>query len=242
MELPLIGTIYATISTIMMADMTMHIQSKNYLAVAESKRKIITTTAVVIFPLALFFIFFNKEFITIYFSEKYIESSKIFIVFCLALLIRIQNYSDILIILRKSKYVLYSFLVFMIMNIILNIFLSKTLGILGCAIATISSVYILSFMQLHLTIKSLKVTYNQYIDFKSLFKILVITLVAICIIRMGLDLITLPAIPMFLLGGILTLPLLYFYFIKSKFIDIQLYENLFNKIPIFGKHLYKILQ
>ncbi|KXK44194.1 MAG: hypothetical protein UZ11_BCD004000157 [Bacteroidetes bacterium OLB11] len=123
-----------------------------------------------------------------------------------------------------------------------HFFFPKTLGILGCAIATISSVYILSFMQLHLTIKSLKVTYNQYIDFKSLFKILVITLVAICIIRMGLDLITLPAIPMFLLGGILTLPLLYFYFIKSKFIDIQLYENLFNKIPIFGKHLYKILQ
>ncbi len=242
MELPLIGTIYATISTIMMADMSMNIQAKNYVAVAESKRKIISTTAVVIFPLALFFMFFSKEFITIYFSEKYLESAKVFIVFCFALLIRIQNYSDVLIILRKSKYVLYSFFVFMFLNIILNIVLSKTFGILGCAVATIASVYVLSFMQLHLTIKSLHVHYKQYIDFISLLKIIAITLISIVIVKWGLNMLSFHTIPTFLLGATLTLPSLYFYFIKSKYIDIRLYENLFYKIPIFGKHLYKILQ
>lgn len=130
----------------------------------------------------------------------------------------------------------------MFLNIILNIVLSKTFGILGCAVATIASVYVLSFMQLHLTIKSLHVHYKQYIDFISLLKIIAITLISIVIVKWGLNMLSFHTIPTFLLGATLTLPSLYFYFIKSKYIDIRLYENLFYKIPIFGKHLYKILQ
>lgn len=240
-ELPLIGTIYATISTIFMADMSAQIQNKNYLTVAATKRKIISTTAVVLFPVAIFFIFFSKEFITIVYSGKYTESYKIFIVFSMALLIRFQDYTDILILLRKSKYVLLSFVVFVISNIVLNLTLSIWLGIVGCAIATIGSVYILAFMQLHITIKQLKVRYQDYIDFIKLFKILFISVVVIGLVKLAFTYTSINFIFTFIIGGILTLPFLFFFFIKNKYIDITLYKNIFDKIPIFGSRLYKIL-
>lgn len=67
----------------------------------------------------------------------------------------------------------------MISNFGLNILLSKYFGILGCAIATVFSVYLLAFIQLHITIKQLGVKYSQYINFKALGFILGISLLLI---------------------------------------------------------------
>ncbi|MCC7030120.1 MAG: oligosaccharide flippase family protein [Chitinophagaceae bacterium] len=241
-ELPMIGVMYATISTIFMADMSVNIQQSNFAAIASMKKKIITTTAILLFPVAIFFIFYSKEFILIYLSDRYIDSYKIFIVFTFALFIRFQNYTDVLILLKKSKYVLISFLVFIIVNIVLNLLLSEYLGILGCAVATIISVYVLAFMQLHITVRQLKVRYSDYIDSVRLFKIVAVSTIVIGISRVIMYYAGLPNLYTFVIAGISTLPLLFFYFIRSKYIEIELYKSVFDKIPIFGHKIYNILR
>lgn len=241
-ELPVIGTIYGTVSLIFMSDLLSHIQDNNFKKVAEIKNKIITSTAVIVFPIAIFFAIFSKEFITIYLSEKYIESYTVFIVFCLALLIRFQNYTDVLILMKKSKYVLYSFATFIILNISLNLILIKPLGILGCAIATILSTYFLAFMQLHITIKKLQVNYTTYINYKALLKIILISGFYIGVIKIiSLNIIHSPLYS-FVISGMFSIPVLILYFIKTKLIDITPFESFFNKIPYLGQKLFAFLK
>lgn len=240
-EIPIIGVLYATISTIFMSDMSVNIQKKNYAVIAAMKKKIITTTAIIVFPVAVFFMFYGKEFIVLYLSDKYLDSYKVFIVFSFALLIRIQNYTDVLILLKKSKYVLISFTVFLILNISLNIILSKYFGILGCAVATIFSLYVAGVMQIHIVIRQLKVTYADYIDSKKLLKILVISTAVIGASKIVLYFAHFPDLYTFLIAGFATLPVLFFYFVKSRYIELELYKSIFDKIPIFGTKIYKIL-
>ena len=241
-ELPIIGTIYVTISTIFMSDMSIKIQQKSYESVAAMKKKIITTTAVILFPVAIFTIFFSREFILLYMSEKYIESYKVLIIFSIALLIRFQNYTDVLVLLKKSKYVLLSFIVFMISNVSLNLILSKYYGILGCAVATVFSVYILAFMQLHIVIRELKVTYNDYIDIPKLLKILLASILFTGGVKLALYYLHSNILFTFLIGGMITIPSLVLYFIKKRYIEIELYKSIFLKIPIFGDIIYSFLQ
>lgn len=241
-ELPVIGTIYGTVSLIFLSDILGHIQKNEFLEVAKIKKKIIMATAVVLFPLAIFFAIFSKEFIELYLSAKYIESYTVFIVFCMALLIRFQNYTDVLIAMKKSKFVLYSFIVFMISNVILNLILSKFLGILGCAVATIASVYILAFLQMHITIRKLRVSYSDYINIPDLLKIIFISAFFIGLFKFGFSFTQVPPIITFVVSGLFSIPMLLILFVKIKFVDIKPFEHLFHKIPYFGKKIYSLLQ
>lgn len=240
-EIPVIGALYGTISMIFMSDLMRHIQDRSFKKVAETKRKIMTSTAVFIFPVAFFFIFFSREFILLYLSEKYIGSYIVFIIFTMALLIRLQNYTDILILMKKSVYVLISFIVFMVLNIGLNLWLSGIWGIIGCAMATIVSVYILAGLQLHFTVRQLKVNYTDYIDAKSLIQILLLSAGWAALIKWGCSLLSIAIIWQFILAGILTIPPLILFLIKQKFLDISALEGLFGKIPYFGHKLYRLL-
>lgn len=240
-EIPVIGALYGTISMIFMGDLMRHIQDRSFEKVAETKRKIMTSTAVFIFPVAFFFIFFSKEFILLYLSEKYIGSYVVFIIFTMALLIRLQNYTDILILMKKSVYVLISFVVFMALNIGLNLWLSGIWGIIGCAMATIISVYILAGLQLHFTVQQLKVRYSDYIDTKSLFQILLLSAGWAALIKWGIVQFPISIIWQFIIAGVITVPPLIVLLIKLKFLDISALEGLFGKIPYFGHKLFRLL-
>lgn len=240
-ELPVIGTLYGTISIIFMTDMMRHIQEKDYKKVATKKREIISATAVLLYPVALFFIFYSKEFILLYLSQKYFESYKIFIVFTLILFIRIQNYTDVLVMMQKSKFVMYSFLVFLLVNLSSNIILMRYFDILGSAIATALSVFVLAWMQLHITIKQLKVKYSDYINLKILAKITCISALAIFLFKYSSEWVHLNGVISMIVAGAILVPGLILLFIKMKFIEISHFEKLFEKIPIFGAKLYRIL-
>lgn len=241
-ELPVIGTIYGTISLMFMSDMLQNIQEKKYNLVAQTKKKIISSTAVILFPIAIFFIFYSKEFIVLYMSEKYVDSYKVFLIFSAALLIRTQNYTDILILMKKSKYILISFLVFVVSNVLLNLVLSNLFGIIGCAFATIFSVYILAFLQMHITIRQLALNYADYIDFKLLLIILISSTTIIGIAKLSTSFFNLPYLVAFISAGAITIPLLIIFYIKNKFIDITPFEKIFNKIPIVGSKIYSVLK
>ncbi|HPI55338.1 MAG TPA: oligosaccharide flippase family protein, partial [Chitinophagaceae bacterium] len=241
-EIPVVGTIYSTISILFMADMSKYIHEGNFKLIAQIKRRIISTTAVIIFPVAIYFIFFSKDFILMYMSSKYLESYKVFMVFTAALLLRTQNYMDVLVLLKKTKYVLFSFAVFLVTNISLNIGLSYSFGILGCAAATIFSVLILATLQLFLTIRELKVTINDYIDFAGLAKILIISIAWIALFKLGSMELGFPAIPTFLFTASVSLSTLYIFFIKRKFIDIHQFKPIFEKIPLVGMRVFNLLK
>ncbi|QLH47038.1 MAG: polysaccharide biosynthesis C-terminal domain-containing protein [Bacteroidota bacterium] len=170
-EIPVISSIYSTISMVFMGDLSKMVFERDYLTLALTKKKIISTTALLVFPVAIYFMFFSREFILFYYSAKYAATIPVFIIFTGAMFIRIQNYTDVLVLIGNSKLVLLSFFVFMVSNIVLNILLSSWFGVVGCALATIVSVYLLVGLQLQFTIRKLQVNWSDYIDLKNCFRL-----------------------------------------------------------------------
>jgi O-antigen/teichoic acid export membrane protein len=241
-EIPVIGTLYGTISTVFMGDMSMLIHDGNHLTLANIKRKIMTTTAVILFPFAIYFIFFSEEFILFYYSSKYADSIPVFMIFTAALLIRVQNYTDVLILLRKSKFVLISFVIFVLANLVLNILLSKWYGVMGCALGTIVSVYLLAFIQVYFTVRELGVRVSDYVDWKKLILIVLISAVFIAAVKILFGFLIAPLWIVLSSSISLTVPVLIILFIKLRFMDIEPMRVIFEKIPFFGKRFYQLLK
>lgn len=241
-ELPVIGTLYATISTVFMGDISSKIYARQFQEVAETKRRIIEATSLILFPVAIYFIVFAPEFVKFYYSEKYVDSIPVFMIFTAALLIRFQNYTDVLILLRRSNLVLFSFVLFVVSNFILNLVLSHYFGVMGCALATISSVYILALVQLVLTTRELRVSFGSYFDGKKMLAILLMSISIMLLVKWSSSYLTFK--PWLILGITfsISVPMTIFLILKFKIVSIHFFAPVIERIPYFGNRLLRFLQ
>jgi O-antigen/teichoic acid export membrane protein len=102
----------------------------------------------VIFPVALFFIFFGRDVIILLYSDKYVESSIIFRIYQLKLLTKVTFFGHVLLALGKPKKILIFSFITLIVNILLNFLFINLFGFIGAACATIISAFLISFLQL----------------------------------------------------------------------------------------------
>lgn len=100
----------------------------------------------------VFFIFFlmlmGPEYISIMYSNAYMDSLPVFKIYLLALFSRITYFGTVLQAAGKSKSILWNSLATLVMNLILNLLLIKPLGIVGPAVATVLSIWTMSIVQL----------------------------------------------------------------------------------------------
>lgn len=120
-------------------------------------RNSIIKISYIIFPITIFFLFYSKETITLLYTEQYVESAKIFQIYLLKLFVKITFFGHILVALGKSKQIFYYTLITLILNIILNLTFIKLFGFIGAALATVISVFLISFIQLISISKTVKI-------------------------------------------------------------------------------------
>lgn len=241
-EIPVISSIYSTISMVFMGDLSKMVFERDYLTLALTKKKIISTTALLVFPVAIYFMFFSREFILFYYSAKYAATIPVFIIFTGAMFIRIQNYTDVLVLIGNSKLVLLSFFVFMVSNIVLNILLSSWFGVVGCALATIVSVYLLAGLQLHFTIRKLQVNWSDYIDLKKLFQIVLLSILVILPVRLMFHYFEGPYWLNLMLSFCLSMSVYVFVAFKTRIAEIAVFQPFLERIPYFGTRIYNLLR
>ena len=176
MELPFIGIITGSIMAVLMPEFVKLYDSKNIKAFIKIWDSSIKKVAFIFFPLMCFLFIFSEQFIIIFFSEKYLESVNIFRIYLLQLPCKITILGIILLSMNQTSFVLKSTLLYLAFNILLNFIFINALGIIGPAIATIISLYIISFLQLvYISIK-FKIKFSQIFPWGILMKLIVISI------------------------------------------------------------------
>lgn len=177
-EIPLISTIYASISTIILPEIAKLFAENKLREILNLKSVIISNTAAITFPLLIFIILNSNFIIELLFSKMYNDSWPVFAIFNLTLLIRVSDYSDVIISSGKTRYISTCYFISLVVNLSLNWILIRYFGIYGAAVATFLALLLLAALQTHKTLELLKTSFAALFRIKTLMTIFAISLLS----------------------------------------------------------------
>lgn len=122
--------------------------------------------------LSVALVVFAPEVITFLYSEKYLPGISVFRVYSVCLLLRFTYWGMIINAKGRTKFILYSSLASLILNVLFNYLFYIFWGMIGPAIATLLSQMIMAFVQLFYSAKILKVSMTRIFPWLPLGKIL----------------------------------------------------------------------
>ena len=111
---------------------------------------------------------YSPQIMTILYSEKYLPGVNVFRIYSMVLLLRITYFGMILNSSGKTKFILYSSIITLVVNVVLDIILYYLFGIIGPALATFISIFTASIAQLIATSKLIKIPLGQIFPWKRL--------------------------------------------------------------------------
>jgi O-antigen/teichoic acid export membrane protein len=124
---------------------------------------------------------FAPQVISILYSDKYLEGLEVFKISSIKILLQATNYAIILIALGKTKYIFYSSILALILNVILNYLFYLLFGLKGFAIATLLSTTIVALIQLYYSSIKLKMSFIAIFPWREIYFITLINFF-ICIV------------------------------------------------------------
>lgn len=129
--------------------------------------------------LSCMFIAYSEQVMAILYDLKYLPGAPVFRVYCLLIMIRFTYFGMILNSSGKTRFVLYSSIVTLALNVICNflfyyLFNMIGYGIVGPALATVFCVVVMSISQLAFSSKILKMKFSQIMPWKKFARILLI--------------------------------------------------------------------
>ena len=147
-EIPLIGILTGSVTAVLMPEFVRLWYNKDKEAMIKIWHSAIRKVALILYPVMFFLIAFAPEVLTLLFSSKYLDSTLVFRIYTLGLLMRITNFGMVLLSMGLSRIVFRYALWTFGLNIVLNIVLIKTIGFAGPAIATVAIIFIINYLQL----------------------------------------------------------------------------------------------
>lgn len=231
-EIPLIGVITGSISTVLLSDMsTLCFQNKENEAIQLFK-KATQYSASILLPVMAFLALTAKPFIVTLFSEKYLESIVPFMIFLLIIPIRTVMYGSALMAIGKSNIILYRSFFDLLINMVLSIVLIYFVGYLGAAIATVITLYgwTVPYNLYHIG-KGFKISPLQVLPLKIMLNIMIIAILclvpaSVVLLLNGLH----PVLQLFIAAG-LYFPIVFFVMYKKGYLYIpQKFEKYLPKI------------
>ena len=111
---------------------------------------------------------FAPQIMTILYSEKYIAGVNVFRVYSLILLLRTTYFGTVLSCAGKTKYIFYSSILSLILNIILNFAFYHLFGFIGPAIASFVSILVVALFQLVHSSRIIAVRFRDLFPWKDL--------------------------------------------------------------------------
>ena len=181
-EVPFIATLYGAVATIVMPEVAKYFEDKNYKEIVRLKKTAISTTVFFVYPVFMYLLFFSNTLVSFYLSEKYVNSVMVFLIFNLSLLVRINDYQDVIIVSGNSKYIFKAVLISTLLNIVLNYVLIHFFGIEGSAMSFVICLIVFSGL---LTLKSLNIMQCKFSDLFNISliaKVVLISLIPILLI------------------------------------------------------------
>lgn len=117
---------------------------------------------------------FSREAVSLLYSEKYLEGAKVFAIYSLVYIVRSTYWGNILNAMGKTKYILYTEIILLAANAVLNIVFYYIWGFVGPAIATVAVSTLGAFIILKYTSKSIKIPIKDLFPWRD-FGIILVT-------------------------------------------------------------------
>ncbi len=131
--------------------------------------------AIICFIAAACFVF-APEVITVLYSEKYLGGVAVFRVYCLVLLLRCTYFGMLLNATGETRFILYSSIGSLLLNVVLNYILYYFFGFIGPALATFLSSLIMSIVQLIYSSKVSEISFSNVYPWKNTFLLLALNI------------------------------------------------------------------
>lgn len=141
-ELPLVHILSSTIAQVNLPRWVEMVDRNDHTQMMESWHQTINKTALIMFPIFILMEVIGRDFIVLLYSEKYVDSVIIFIIYLFLLPLQITSYTAIVQAFGKNKFILYGYAVQIIFNLVISIYLIKIMGTLGPALTTVFSMYL----------------------------------------------------------------------------------------------------
>lgn len=239
-QIPFLDTIYHSVALVVMPALTTLFFNKKKKEIISLKKRIIVQSAGLMYPPLIFILVFHYPLIVTYLSEKYVESALIFFMFNLGLFWRINYYQDLPLIAQKTGYILKVFLLGLVVNIGLNYLLIPQLGLLGAVSSTLVVSMLVCILLFRKTIELLDTRFSDLVEWRKLIKIALIPS-CIMLVVYGIYLLIPNLILLLVMGGCSVL-FSYFLFLKLNLLEKEIAQHFFNKIPVLGKWLIRLIE
>ena len=166
-EMPV--TIIATsITAVILPELTYLLKKNKYdKAISIWGNSIIVSYLIICFLATSFFVF-APQVMSVLYSDKYLAGVSVFRIYNIVLLLRCTYFAMILNAQGKSKFILYSSIASLILNIILNYICYFLFGFTGPAIATLLSTILIALCQLIYTTKITNINFKNILPWKYL--------------------------------------------------------------------------
>lgn len=171
-EVPFISSLYGSVASIVMPEVARYFAGNRQSEIVALKRSAITGTAFFVYPVLIFLLLFSAPIVSFYLSDKYAASSVVFAIFNLSLLIRINDYQDVIIVSGNSRFIFRSIVLMLILSLVMNFFLIQYFGIEGAALSFILFLFIYAAILTSKTCSVLKCSFSELFDWKALSKII----------------------------------------------------------------------
>ncbi len=216
-EIPFIATLYTSISAVALPKIVELTRSGNISDLMLLKRRISNSVAALIYPIVFFSIFNGQTFIKFYLGDKYLESGIIFCIYNIAVLLRINSFTDILTVSKQPLKVVGPNILSLVVGLCCTAVLTSFIGVKGAAVSFVISFFLLCIVLVRNTCSQLRVKFIDYFDFKTLGQIILV-----CIIGASVSMyfIAVQHIPFLLVGGIYVI-FVYFFLFKFQLVDLR---------------------
>ena len=174
-EMP-VNMIAVSLTVVLLPRLVEYVKANKIIAANKLwKESVIMSYYIICFFSMVFFVF-SSDMLVLLYSEQYVQGANVFRIYSLVLLLRTTYFGIMLNSIGKTKFILYSSILTMISNIILNYIFINLFGFEGPAIATLLSLTIMALMQLIATSHVIKVKFKDLFPWPTLARITIINI------------------------------------------------------------------
>ena len=126
---------------------------------------------------------FAPDVMTLFYSAKYAtpEGIAVFRIYAVMLLLRFTYWGIVLNATGNTKFILYSSIASMLLNLLGNVGMYYAFGFIGPAVSTVAVTFVIALFQIYFTKKQLQTTISEIFPWRSMFICLMQTLVLGCV-------------------------------------------------------------
>jgi O-antigen/teichoic acid export membrane protein len=176
-EIPVFGIILGAAGNIMVVEFSKKHENLTKKITDISRTATIFLSSLIL-PAFCFFLFYNREFFLLIFSEKYLLSLPVFIISIFILPVRITYATAVLQAYNRSDLILKGTLIDLAVSVCLMIILYNVMGMTGLALSFVISTYVQTGFYLWKTAALINCSISDILPVKSIGKIFAISLAA----------------------------------------------------------------